>query len=190
MSLVPAYAACAAPNRTHGAPLAFGSCSPPVRPSSALTIATPDANGLPADSIGSVRLDVIPGNPATTADEADVRIRMSISNVRWAADGSLYTGDISMSASAHITDTDSRSPSVDDSGTVMGDLPITAYGSCGGGACHIDTTVDALLGGFAVKEGKRAIWELSQVRVSDGGADGDASTEPNDLFAVQGVFVP
>lgn len=190
VSLVPAYAACATPNRTHGAPLGFGSCSPPSRPSGALTVATPDANGLPADSIGSARLDVLPGDPATTLDEADVRIRMSISNVRWAADNSLYTGDISLTTSAHITDTDSRSPSADDSGTVMGDLPLTVYGSCGGGACRIDTTAEAVLGGFAVKEGKRTIWELTQLRVFDGGPDGDVSTEPNDLFAVQGVFVP
>jgi WD40-like Beta Propeller Repeat len=190
VSLVPAYNPCSTPNRTHGAPLAFGSCAPPSRPSGTLTIATPDANGLPADSIGSVRVDVVPGNPATTLDEADVRIRMSISNVRWAADLSPYTGDISLSASAHITDTDSRSPSVDDSGTMMGDLPLMASGSCGGGACRIDTTVDALLGGSAVKESKRSVWELSQLRVFDGGPDADASTQPNDLFAVQGVFVP
>ena len=30
----------------------------------------------------------------------------------------------------------------------------------------------------------------AQVRVNDGGADGVASTTPNTLFAVQGVFVP
>ena len=34
------------------------------------------------------------------------------------------------------------------------------------------------------------MWELGQVQVADGGADGDAATEPNTIFAVQGVFVP
>ena len=43
--LVPAYAPCTAPDRTHGAPLAFGSCSAPARASSNLTVGTPDANG-------------------------------------------------------------------------------------------------------------------------------------------------
>ena len=40
------------------------------------------------------------------------------------------------------------------------------------------------------REGKRAIWELSQVQVFDGGADGDADTADNTLFAVQGTFAP
>jgi hypothetical protein len=39
-------------------------------------------------------------------------------------------------------------------------------------------------------EGTRATFELDQVRVLDGGLDGDASTSPNQLFAVQGIFVP
>ena len=37
-SMVPAYKACATPNRTHGAPLAFPSCNPPVQASSYLTV--------------------------------------------------------------------------------------------------------------------------------------------------------
>ena len=41
-----------------------------------------------------------------------------------------------------------------------------------------------------VKETMRTIWQLGQVRVNDGGADGLVSTTPNTLFAVQGVFVP
>src|SRR5207253_8450882 len=43
VSLVPAFAACAPPgNRTHGAPLAYPSCAPPVQTSSFLTVGTPD----------------------------------------------------------------------------------------------------------------------------------------------------
>ena len=38
VSIVPAYNQCAAPNRTHGPPLAFPSCNPPVQSSSSLTI--------------------------------------------------------------------------------------------------------------------------------------------------------
>ena len=41
-----------------------------------------------------------------------------------------------------------------------------------------------------VKEGKRSIWELAQIKVFDGGADGDADTADNTLFAVQGAFAP
>ncbi len=41
-----------------------------------------------------------------------------------------------------------------------------------------------------VKEIRRSNWQLGQVQVFDGGADGVVSTNPNTLFAVQGVFVP
>jgi hypothetical protein len=43
----------------------------------------------------------------------------------------------------------------------------------------------------SVLEGMRAIWELGQVKVYDGGADGVASTTgDNRLFMDEGVFVP
>jgi hypothetical protein len=41
-----------------------------------------------------------------------------------------------------------------------------------------------------VAEGERAIWQLGQIQVRDGGADGVAATAGNTPFAVQGVFVP
>ena len=47
-----------------------------------------------------------------------------------------------------------------------------------------------MLGAGTIKEGRRSIWQLGQVKVNDGGADGVASTTPNTLFAAQGVFVP
>ena len=40
-------------------------------------------------------------------------------------------------------------------------------------------------------ESKRAIWQLAQIEVYDGGADGDGDTTgDNTLFAVQGLFAP
>ena len=41
-----------------------------------------------------------------------------------------------------------------------------------------------------IVEGKRAIWQIGQVRVNDGGADGEASSDDNTPFLTQGVFVP
>jgi hypothetical protein len=58
-----------------------------------------------------------------------------------------------------------------------------------GSACTITTMADAVSPG-AVKEGKRAIWELGQMRLFDGGADGSISTADNTLFAVEGIFIP
>src|SRR5688572_29505704 len=59
VSLVPAFAPCTSPNRQHGAPLSFPSCSPPVHASNWVTVGTADANGAPANFEGFVRLDVI-----------------------------------------------------------------------------------------------------------------------------------
>jgi hypothetical protein len=36
----------------------------------------------------------------------------------------------------------------------------------------------------------RAIWQLGQVEVLDGGADGVVSTTPNTTFLRQGLFIP
>ena len=41
-----------------------------------------------------------------------------------------------------------------------------------------------------VTEIKRTIWQLGDVRIYDGGPDGQASTQDNTLFLRQGVFVP
>jgi hypothetical protein len=57
-------------------------------------------------------------------------------------------------------------------------------------ACTLDTTLDAVLPGAAA-EGTRALWAFDEVRVHDGGPDGDADTESdNSLFMKQGVFAP
>jgi hypothetical protein len=58
-----------------------------------------------------------------------------------------------------------------------------------GSDCSTSTTADAVTPGI-VPEGSRAVWQLGQVVLADGGTDGVASTEPNGVFAVQGVFVP
>jgi hypothetical protein len=42
----------------------------------------------------------------------------------------------------------------------------------------------------AVVQSDRTIWQLGQIEVLDGGADGQASTNDNTVFARQGVFVP
>ena len=49
VSLVPAFAECTGPNRTHGPPLASPSCNPPAQSSDHLTVGAPDANGQPGE---------------------------------------------------------------------------------------------------------------------------------------------
>ena len=74
-------AQCTAPNRTHGPPLAFPSCNPPVQSSTAVTVGTPDANGAAANSEGNVKLEVFVGVPGPP-DDSDVIITSSITDVR------------------------------------------------------------------------------------------------------------
>ena len=73
VSLVPAYATCAAPDRTHGPPLGFDSCNPPQQESSQLTVGTPDANGPAANSVGFARFSAIVGVPSTPAGRVQGR---------------------------------------------------------------------------------------------------------------------
>ena len=61
--LVPAYQACVAPDRTHGPPLAYGSCSGPDQVSQHLTVGTPDANGKGAKSVGYARYGAVTATP-------------------------------------------------------------------------------------------------------------------------------
>ncbi len=195
--LVPAFRACASPNRQHGPPLAFGSCNPPALRSDHLTVGSPDANGKVANSAGDVKLSVFVGNPSTPADEADVNVAFSLSDVRRQGDLSDYTGELETSTIVRITDRDSgESAGGGSDPATVGDFPLAVPVSCAatpdpatGGSCATSTSIDAIVPG-AIKEGDRSIWQLGAVQVFDGGSDGSVATAPNTLFARQGIFVP
>ena len=107
-SLAPAYKPCTASNRTHGAPLSFASCSPPVQVSNYVTVGSPDANGAAASSVGSVTLKVL--------SPADVRFVSSITDVRKKSDLTDYTGELQAKLPIQITDK-LNGPSVNENGT-------------------------------------------------------------------------
>jgi len=158
-----------------------------------LTVGSPDANGKAASSVGSARMGVVPGDPATPADEADVQLNLSITDVRRASDLSDYTGELQLAPLVRITDR-LNGPSQNEPATVQDTLfaatvPCAATAGDVGATCSLATTFDAVLPG-SVPEGRRSIWELDAIEVFDGGADGFASTAPNALFARQGIFIP
>ena len=193
-SLVPAYQPCTAPNRTHGAPLAYSSCNPPVQASSFITVGTPDANGKSASSSGSVKFLAVVGNPSTPANEADARIQVSITDVRRRSDLSDYAGELQLVPTLRMTDKLSGSVPVDPATLLDIDFPVTVpctpTADLGlGASCSVATTANSVLPGTII-ESKRTIVQLAQVRVYDGGADGLAATPGNTLFEVQGLFVP
>jgi hypothetical protein len=171
------------------------SCYPPTQTSSRLTVGTPDANGKGANAIGDVHFAVAPGNPTTPEDEADVGVKVSITDVRNRSDLSDYTGDLEVRSGTRITDKYNGSSSTDEATVQDFDdhltLPCAATSSTTVGAtCALATTFDAIVPN-TIKETQRAIWQLGQVKIFDGGPDGSVATlGDNTLFMVQGVFVP
>jgi len=201
-SLVPSFKACAAANRTHGAPLAFPSCNPPVQQSNYLTVGSPDANGAGANSTGFIllRVDAVPPE--------DVLITSTITDVRCqaagpaafctsanATDGPDYSGQVQGNATIRISD-HYNGAGLNEAATVV-DIPFPVNGSCAntaattiGGTCTVNTTANGVVAG-SVKDNQRGIVEIGQLSVSDGGTDGQVSTTgDNTLFGVQGIFIP
>jgi hypothetical protein len=211
VSLVPASQECtsSSANTVHGPPLLFPSCDPPVQISPYLTIGTPDANGQRANSTGSVRVAAIAGDPSTPANEADVALSLILTDVRCmhltlcqtTSPLAAYEGDLDVRTTLQITDRSPRSsapgPSTFSPNDPYVKEPFFHFpASCAptadpsvGSTCQGATTFNAIVPG-AVEEGQRTIWELGQIQVFDGGAEGVAGASDAKLFADQGVFVP
>ena len=212
MSLVPAYAPCGAPNRTHGPPLAFASCSPPAQTSSQATVGTPDAFGGGANSAGYLRLMPFgfhPGSP----DEGNILIDLALNDVRCVPTGTRcgtantsgpadYSGEMGFSFTFRLTDHwNATAPGGGTDAATVQDFaldlagtwpwPCVQSGSTSiGSTCNLTTTRNAIVPG-AWSPGKREIWELQAVRIYDGGADGDGdTTADNTVFARPGLFIP
>jgi glucose/arabinose dehydrogenase/PKD repeat protein len=192
VALVPAYEECLSPNRAHGPPLDRPSCHPPLQVSRYTTVGTPDANGLPAASAGHVQLKALTGNPATPENEADVGIRVQLTDVLDRG-ADYYVGDVEARIAVRLTDRQNGTSGRDSATTEV--LPVSVTARCvpdlavGGSACAAQTTMNALLPG-AVLERRRTIWEVGPIQVFDGGEDADPATPDNGLLATQGVFVP
>ena len=195
--LVVAYRPCISANSSHGVPLAHPSCAPPVPVSDYLTLGTPDANGAGAKGGGRVIHSVKVGNPATSADEADVRIRVTVSDVRAKPGLSDFTDGLTANLQVQITDRDNTpSPAGGGPGT-LGQIPLEVVVPCTatpdatvGATCAVATTIDSLVPN-TVKEDRRSVWRLGQVTVYDAGEDGLSRTpSDNTAFLTQGLFIP
>jgi hypothetical protein len=213
MSLVPAYAACAAPNRTHGPPLAFPSCNPPAQTSAQATVGTPDAFGGAANSASYLRVKYLPcqsGNCHPGDD--DIGIDSALNDVRCVPTGARcgtpnaagpadYSGEMRFSFAFRLTDHwNAIAPGGGTDAATVQDFTIEHSWACvqsgstsTGSTCNLSTTLNVLIPGdpVPVLAKKRTIWELDAVRIFDGGADGDGdTTADNTVFARPGVFVP
>ena len=198
--LVPAYNQCTSGNRSHGPPLAFPSCNPPGQVSTSVTVGTPDANGAPVNSIGSVHLGVVVGAPGPP-DDSNLDITTTLTDVRCKgattacgnanmAGGSDYAGDLTAVLDVRLTDKDVSIPQITQDFPFPVTVPcVTTASTSEGASCSLATSANAVVPG-AITDGKRAIWALNEVQVFDGGPDGLASTTPNAMFARPGIFVP
>jgi hypothetical protein len=200
-SIVPSFKACTAPNRTHGAPLAFPSCNPPVQTSNYLTIGSPDANGAGANSVAFVLLKVKTTSPEDVLIQStgtDIRCKAGTSptvcGTANAADGPDYTGELQGNATIRISD-HYNGPGLNEAATVQ-DIPFPVNAVCAattatteGGRCTANTSANAVVPG-SVKDAQRGVVEIGQLQIFDGGADGAVATADNTLFGVQGIFIP
>ena len=215
VSLVPAFNQCAAPNRTHGPPLAFPACNPPGPASSYVTVGTPDANGAPANSASFVQFIAHFGTPGPPDDDENILINMQLTDLRCkagttacgnanATGGPDYTGEVQINATLRWTDHfNGVNPGggTDPATTVDFSSPVTATcsntadtsigGSCTLSAFNPGGPPSALF--FICNcETKRGVMEFGQISVNDGGADGVVASDPQDntVFMRQGVFIP
>jgi hypothetical protein len=203
-SLDIAYKPCTSGNTTHGAPLSHPSCAPPVQASSFLTVGTPDANGAVAGAIGSVRYDVQENTSPTPNDvlidvsTTDVRCQLPVNTTCGSANaaaGPDYTGQLQATSALRLTDKDNSAQPPASTGTTQ-DFPFSVPVACAataattiGSTCAVSTSANAVMPG-SVQTGSRAIWQMGQVQVYDGGTNGKAGSIHATLFEDQGVFVP
>jgi Tol biopolymer transport system component len=186
--LVPSYAPCTSPDRVHASPLTYGSCSAADATSALLTTGTPDANGQSAKLRGDVRL---------TSFGFDLGIQVNVTDVRNASDLSDYTGELRLNATVRMTDQNSPLRGDRNGPATVGDIEFGPSVPCAantdatvGSTCSINTSVNTLIPN-SLRSGYRANMELGEVRLDDGGADGDGDTTgDNAPFLGQGVFVP
>ena len=146
----------------------------------------------------------IPGPP----EDSDVLITSSISDVRCqagttscgsanAVDGADYTGEMQGNATIRISDHFNAvaAGGGTDPATVV-DIPYPIAATCAatasttiGGLCTANTSANAAVPG-AVKDTKRAVVEVGQIIINDGGPDGLNASAPNTRAFVQGIFIP
>ncbi len=176
--LAPAFLPCNAPNSSHVGPLNNPSCSPPVQESATLT------TGTAGRGAGNSRLSVLPGDPATGADEADVQLSLSATDVRCrvanaacpGGAGSDYSGRVAGAYGIRLTDSfNGRLQSLP--GTMQNTswyLPAQCTANADpvrGSSCAASTTLDTLVPGI-VREGGRTVASLSSITVNDAGPNG------------------
>jgi len=161
---------------------------------------TGDSNGQASNFTGDLQIKSICNPPAPSVqppctdagDQADLKLDAQFTDIRNVTTLTDYTGELQVKTTLRITDR-VNGPTGANPATAV-NVPFSFTVPCSGdgdttvgSTCTVSTTADALNPGI-VPEGKRSVWSLGQVQVSDGGADGSATTADNTLFLTQGLF--
>jgi hypothetical protein len=211
-SLVPAFTPCNAPaaNGSHGGALSGASCAPPVPRSSLVAVGS--------GSVGSANLTVLPAGQCAPFDSThchpDVTIRANVTDVRSGSPSgadydtpqaqdltlvmTLPDSGLSSGQGLRVTDRYNAlgSSTTYDQVATVASLSFATPVRCTpttdtttGSTCDTQTTANTLVPG-AVVTGKRAIWELGQFELLDQGANAIPGDADDQVFEVEGVFVP
>ena len=194
LSLVPAYQHCTAPNRTHGPPLAFGSCDPP-QPASVISDGRHAGRERPARRLDRIAARGGDRRQPGPTDEADVRLTLLAHGRAPAADLADYTGERVAPSSWCAAPTRRASPSTPRPGTMVDRTlrPSTPHAlpTAGpeGATCSPRPALTRSSRARSRRAGARS-GNWARPACFDGGADGDTSTNDNTVFAVSGLFIP
>jgi subtilisin family serine protease len=169
-----------------------GSCNPP-----AFLPGTVAHFGSQTSATAS--LTAVPGNAATSTDEADVTVSVSATDVRsGSATGADYNPvaagpDLTLSVKVRISDM-LNGVSLDQPGTVE-DRVVAVPVACAtttsgtvGSSCSANTTLDAITPA-TVREGKFSVFQTFRARLLDSGANGVRNDADDRSFAMQGIYV-
>ena len=197
---MPAYLQCGTganpADGQHAPPLAGTSCLPP-RLGSSVAHFGPQATGAGG-------LAAVAGNPDTTADEADLAIVASLTDIQATGGGDYNPSpsrpDLTLTARLRITDLSNCSgagcagpsrhrrhhhrPRIPGRGRLLRHARPGA-----GAACAVTTSADAVMAG-AVKEGQNTYIQAFRLRLNDSGANGVRGDSDDRIFSTQGVYVP
>jgi hypothetical protein len=177
----------------HAAPYAVTSCDPPTP--------VPGTSAyFGSDSVGSATITPIAGDPITAADEADIGVSVSLTDIRFVLDGSDYFPNLKLLVRLRITDKGNCSPPGCGApfyrpGTTS-DVNLAVPFGCAatadpaiGATCSTNTTADSVTPGSVV-ESRQSVIDAFRVRVNDAGTNGLPGDADDKEFAQQGIFVP
>ena len=199
-ALVPVFRQCGTggnpPNSQHAPPLAVGSCNPPQPFSNVARVG--------ASSISRASLGVMPSNPSTPANDADVALEASLTDIQTAG-GADYNPnasgpDLTAYARVRLTDRRSCTPTPCSSSYAAAAtttdaflaFPVNCVNTLDanvGATCNASTTANTLTPGFVV-EGNATVVQSFRMLVDDSGANGVRGDSDDRIFMTQGVVAP